>query len=60
MIARLKRLEEKHAALEEQLHQEQTRAWRDDSIIRNLKKTKLQIRDEILKMLPNRLPLIAA
>ena len=48
----LQALRNKHADLETQIHQEQTRPLPDPVTIRSLKRAKLEIKDEIRRLRP--------
>jgi hypothetical protein len=43
-------LKAKHAFLEQEIHQEVTRPYPDDDMLCSLKKRKLQIKDEIIRL----------
>ncbi len=46
-------LKAKHASLESAIHQESTRPQPDDDALCSLKKRKLQIKDEIVRLSPD-------
>jgi hypothetical protein len=48
--ARLQALRSRHAKLEEEIHQEQTRPHGDESHIHELKREKLRLKDEIERL----------
>ena len=48
----LQALRNKHADLETQIHQEQTRPLPDPVTIRSLKRAKLEIKDEMRRLRP--------
>ena len=43
-------LSRKHAALDEQIHQEETRPAPDSTILHELKREKLNIKDEMVRL----------
>lgn len=47
--ARLKSLQEKHASIDAQIEIEENRPYRNEVLIRMLKKQKLLLRDEIME-----------
>lgn len=48
--ARLEALSRRHAALENALHEEEARAYHDDTRIRTLKSEKLKLKDEMRRL----------
>ena len=50
MDDRIESLRSKHAELEQQITQENTRPHPDDNLIHDLKKQKLRIKDELAKL----------
>ena len=47
-------LKAKHAYLEQEIHQEVTRPYPDDDTLCSLKKKKLQIKDEITRLITSK------
>ena len=47
---RIESLRTQHAAVEAQLHQEESHAWHDNSKIVRLKQTKLRIKEQIARL----------